>query len=294
MQPKMETFGFLFDIERRLVGAMEKYGLRACRLAIGVVFIWFGILKPFGLSPADQLVRDVTFWAPIPNFVTVLGIWEVVIGLCFLYRPLIRLGLLLMFLHMPGTILPFFLVPDRCWHVFPFALSLEGQYIVKNLVLVAAALVIGGKIRYRMNEVAPFASEQFLTLLNHGSWIGLKAGAILIEQGEHHKYLYYLFDGRANVLVDGRVAASLERGQFVGEMSFLTNEGAGATVIAAEPLRLVRWSKADLSKRLKEEPQLMDALQVVICRDLVGKLRQKQPLAATPQPAAGRRVVSPV
>lgn len=262
--------------ERSVIGLMEKYGLRACRLAIGVIFIWFGILKPLGLSPADQLVRDVTFWMPIPHFVFVLGLWEVAIGLCFLFQPFIRLGLVLLFLHMPGTALPFVLLPEQCWKVFPYALTLEGQYIVKNLVLVAAALVVGGKVRRRLDEVqriAPFKGEGFMSLLNHGTWLDIEAGTALIQQGENHDYLYYIVAGNAKVVIDGRVVVNLAAGQLIGEMSYLTRQGAGATVLAAESMRLVRWSKRQLATLDKEQPDLMEALQAAICQDLVGKLR---------------------
>ena len=274
---KRSTVSQWFDeLELRIIGWMEKSGMLALRIALGIVFIWFGVLKPFGLSPADKLVRDVTYWSPIPHFVFVLGIWEIAIGLCFLYKPLLRLGLLLLFLHMPGTALPFLLLPERCWQVFPYALTLEGQYIVKNLVLVAAALVIGGKIRHRMKGFIPFASDEFMTLLNYGSWCHADAGEVLVERGEDPEYLYFIYGGRAEVQVDGEVVATLVPNQFVGEMSFLTKEPASATVIASEPLRLIRWSRTKLSTLLSEQPKLLLALQATISLDLLAKLRSNE------------------
>jgi hypothetical protein len=77
----------------------------------------------------------------------VLGAWEVLIGVSLLYRPLIRLGILLLFLQMPGTFLPIVLLPDVVYTVFPYGLTVEGQYIVKNLVIIGAALVVGGQVR---------------------------------------------------------------------------------------------------------------------------------------------------
>ncbi|CAM2007321.1 Crp/Fnr family transcriptional regulator [Acanthopleuribacter pedis] len=279
--------------ERHVIGLMEKNGLRACRLAIGIIFIWFGMLKPLGLSPADQLVRDVTFWIPIPHFVFLLGLWEVAIGVCFLFQPLTRFGVALLFMHMPGTVLPFFLLPEQCWRVFPHALTLEGQYIVKNLVLVAAALVVGGKVRRHRDDVqrlAPFTGEGFLSLLNHGTWIDIAPGTTLIRQGEHHDYLYYLAAGRGSVEIDGRPVAELSAGQLIGEMSYLTRQGAGATVKAAEAMRLVRWSKLHLAKLQREQPDLLEALQAAICQDLVCKLQQRPVIAeAGSQPPRNRR-----
>jgi len=64
-----------------------------------------------------------------------------------LYRPLIRAAVFLLFLQMPGTMLPLILLPDVCFTTFPYGLTMEGQYIIKNLVLIGAALVVGGTVR---------------------------------------------------------------------------------------------------------------------------------------------------
>jgi hypothetical protein len=77
----------------------------------------------------------------------VLGCWEAAIGICLLLPSLVRWGLILLFLHLPGTLLPFFFIPNECFLQFPFALTLEGQYVVKNLVLASAALAVA--VRYR-------------------------------------------------------------------------------------------------------------------------------------------------
>lgn len=125
---------------------MNLYGRRLLRYALALIFIWFGALKPLETGPANDLVRRTIYWLPPDVFLPILGWWEVAIGVCLLFRPLLRLGLLLLFLQMPGTFLPFVIAPELCFEDFPFVLTLEGQYIVKNLVLLGAALVIGGTI----------------------------------------------------------------------------------------------------------------------------------------------------
>jgi uncharacterized membrane protein YkgB len=125
---------------------MNLYGRRILRYALAIIFIWFGALKPLDASPANDLVRRTIYWFPPEVFLPILGWWEVAIGVCFLFRPLLRIGLFLLFLQMPGTFLPLVILPERCFERFPFVLTMEGQYIVKNLVLIAAALVIGGTI----------------------------------------------------------------------------------------------------------------------------------------------------
>jgi hypothetical protein len=77
----------------------------------------------------------------------VLAVWEMAIGLGLIFNIFMRLTLLLLFLQMPGTALPLVILPDAVWTVFPYGLTLEGQYIIKNLVLIGAGLVIGGTVR---------------------------------------------------------------------------------------------------------------------------------------------------
>jgi uncharacterized membrane protein YkgB len=127
---------------------MEKAGMPFLRLAIGVVFIWFGALKTVGeLSPAYDLVAKTVYWLTPEIIVPLLGLWEVAIGIAFIFTPLTRAAILLLALQMPGTFLPLILLPEVCFNVFPFGLTLEGQYIVKNLVIIGSALVIGSRVQ---------------------------------------------------------------------------------------------------------------------------------------------------
>jgi uncharacterized membrane protein YkgB len=128
-------------------GWMSKYGMLYLRVSLAVVFIWFGALKPLGISPAEGLVRRTVYFFDPDFFIPILGIWEVLIGIFMLFRPTIRASIFLLYLQMPGTMLPLVLLPDVCFTVFPYGLTLEGQYIIKNLILISAGLVIGGTVR---------------------------------------------------------------------------------------------------------------------------------------------------
>ncbi|MGM0604259.1 MAG: hypothetical protein ACQETB_01165 [Halobacteriota archaeon] len=140
------------EIDRTITEWMNAWGTRVLRAALGVVFVWFGGLKVVGGSPAADLVARTVYVFPADVIVPVLGVWEVLIGVCLLYRPLIRLGILLLFIQMPGTFLPIVLLPDVVFVTFPYALTVEGQYIVKNLVIIGAALVVGGTLRGTTDE----------------------------------------------------------------------------------------------------------------------------------------------
>ena len=138
----------LAQLDRRIAATMDDIGPWLLRISLAIVFIWFGILKPLGLSTANELVARTVVWFPPKIFIPILGIWEVTIGVCMLIKPLNRLGILLLLLQMPGTMLPLFLLPDVCFTA-PFVPTLEGQYIIKNLVLISAAIVVGGAVRGR-------------------------------------------------------------------------------------------------------------------------------------------------
>lgn len=144
----MSKLQAIFDaIDPIIAGWMHRYGHLILRISLGVIFIWFGLLKPFGQSPANDLVASTVYWFDPEVFIPVLGWWEVLIGVCLLIRPLIRVAIFLLFLQIGGTFLPLVILPEVCFKQFPFVLTLEGQYIIKNLLIISAALVIGGTVR---------------------------------------------------------------------------------------------------------------------------------------------------
>ena len=135
------------NIDLQITSWMDKYCQFLMRISLALIFIWFGALKPLGLSPEEELIKRTVYWLPPEAFLPVLGCWEFAIGVCLLYRPWLRIALLLLLIELPGTFLPLLLLPDICFTRFPFGLSIEGQYIIKNLFLVSAAFVIGSKVR---------------------------------------------------------------------------------------------------------------------------------------------------
>ena len=132
---------FYFSFSEKI----EKYSIIIMRIALAIVYIWFGGLKIIGISPAGDLVEQTVFWFKPQIFIPVLGICEVIIGLGLLIKRFVPITLLLLLLHMIATLFPLFILTDACFDTFPYRPTLVGQYIIKNLVLVAGALVIAGK-----------------------------------------------------------------------------------------------------------------------------------------------------
>lgn len=134
-------------IDQRIAGVMEKYGVLLLRVSLGLIFLWFGFLKIVGVSEANELASRTVYWIRPEIFIPILAVWEMLIGIGLLFRPFVRGALFLLLLQMPGTFLPLVLLPDVCWIQAPWAPTLEGQYIIKNLVLISAAIVVGGTVR---------------------------------------------------------------------------------------------------------------------------------------------------
>lgn len=132
---------------------MATHGITLTRIALGVVFLWFGAIKFVpGWSPAEELagrtIERITFGAvPAEVGVPILAAWESLIGIGLLAGRFLRVTLLLLFAQMPGTLLPLVLFPAETFTAFPYAPTMEGQYIIKNLVLIGAAIVVGATVR---------------------------------------------------------------------------------------------------------------------------------------------------
>lgn len=132
---------------------MAQYGIIFLRYSIGFIFIWFGGLKFFpGLSPAEELALsaiDVLTFGLIPVAAAqiLLALFEVSIGLLLISGKFIRFTILLLLIQMTGTMSPIILFPELVFTKIPYALTIEGQYIFKNFVVISAALVIGATAR---------------------------------------------------------------------------------------------------------------------------------------------------
>lgn len=121
---------------------------RLLRWAIGINYFWFGALKFFeGLSPAENLAKDtirILIFGLIPDATNLLllTIWEVVIGILFLSGFFVRFGAIAAVIHMVFTFMPLFFFPEVSFSHAPYGFTIVGQYIVKNLVFLAALIVI--------------------------------------------------------------------------------------------------------------------------------------------------------
>jgi uncharacterized membrane protein YkgB len=140
-------------LDKKITNWMADNAIRLIRISIGIIFFWFGFLKFFpGVSPAETLAVQTIDTITLGIFSEQLIIYglaalESIIGLLLIFNLFLREALLLLFVQMIGTITPLFLYPSEVFTAVPYGLTLEGQYIVKNLVIISGALAIGATVR---------------------------------------------------------------------------------------------------------------------------------------------------
>jgi len=135
-------------IEKSIDRFGAEYGKSLLRISIGIVFLWFGVLKFFpGVSPAEGLAGETIEILSLGfigagTAVFILAIWETILGIGFITGWFFRPIVILLWFHMAGTFTPLILDPSVAFQHTPFVPTLEGQYIIKNLVIISAALVL--------------------------------------------------------------------------------------------------------------------------------------------------------
>jgi uncharacterized membrane protein YkgB len=135
----------LFQLDQLLLDTLRRWSITALRLALGSVFLWFGALKVFGSSPVASLIQETYTFMPISIFMLILGIWEMVIGIGIILKRALRFVLILLGIHLIGTFTAIGFNPGIFFvQGIPFCLTVDGEFVIKNVVLMTAALVIAG------------------------------------------------------------------------------------------------------------------------------------------------------
>lgn len=144
----------VFDrLDEGAVRFMTQYGVLLLRVSLGITFVWFGALKVFDVSPVSDLVASTVYWVPPAFFVPFLGYWEILVGLGLITGLFLRVTLLFFLMQMAGTFLVLIVKPDVAFQFGnPLLLTVEGEFVVKNLVLISGGLVVGSTVRRRQGR----------------------------------------------------------------------------------------------------------------------------------------------
>ena len=142
MNPKLDS------LDRTVIGALRRWSVPALRVSLGIVFVWFGALKVFDVTPVTDLVADTVYWVDPDWFVPVLGIAETAIGIGLLFGVFLRIVIGAMIAQLLGTFLVLVVQPDLAFQDGNILLlTTEGEFVIKNLVLLTAGMVVGATVR---------------------------------------------------------------------------------------------------------------------------------------------------
>ena len=155
----------IYKVDSLSIKYMKIASIPAIRLSFGIIFFWFGILKPLHLSPAESLLKATVVWLPFGSpeqWLIAIGLWEVIIGIFFLFEKTTKLAIILLLIQMVGTFMPLIFLTDVTFQSGNFLLpTMEGQYIIKNLMIISAALVLGGQTNRKKtkNRLTPLTEQ---------------------------------------------------------------------------------------------------------------------------------------
>lgn len=140
----------LRTLDDRAVVVLRAISLPLLRLAIGAVFIWFGALKVANATPVADFVANTVPWFDRAWVLPALGLFEVAIGLAMIAGRFLTLVCAALVAHLTGTFLSLIMQPDVTFKDGnPLMLTTEGEFVVKNLVFIAAGLVIAARFNRR-------------------------------------------------------------------------------------------------------------------------------------------------
>jgi uncharacterized membrane protein YkgB len=148
-------------IDSFLIPWLRRWSLPVLRVSLGMVFVWFGALKVFGVTPVFDLVAATVYWVDPDWFVPTLGVAEILIGIGLIGGWLLRWVLLAFVAQMVGTALVFVTLPEVAFQDSnPLRLTVEGEFVIKNLVLLAAGLVVGATIKPQKSQESRVKSQE--------------------------------------------------------------------------------------------------------------------------------------
>jgi uncharacterized membrane protein YkgB len=134
------------SFDKKIIQYLRRYSHKLHRVSLGFFFIWMGLLKVIGYKTNTEIIAHSIYWGDPLVMVYVLGSWELLIGIFFMIRPLVRIALLFLILRIPGILMAFILKMDTCFIHFPLAPTVEGQFLIKDLTIFFAALAIAASL----------------------------------------------------------------------------------------------------------------------------------------------------
>ncbi len=155
---KKDLNAHLEHFDSKLISFSSRFAVGAAQIGLAIIFLWFGVLKLIGESSVHELIVElVSVLSPTLNgdaFVIGIGVLEILIALTIIDKDLLRLSLVFLLLHLVLVSLPLFALPEITWNAFLIP-TLEGQYILKNILIITAAMGILASQKHLKDHFVP-------------------------------------------------------------------------------------------------------------------------------------------
>ena len=147
------VFAWVERTEQAVLDVLARYGILALRLSLAFVYVAFGALKIVGLSPVADLVASMVPFLPAETAVIAMGVFEVVVGALLAVGVFVPWVAAAQVVHLLGTFLVFLIHPALTYSDGnPLALTVVGEFIAKNVVLIAGLFVVAAFSRRRVRD----------------------------------------------------------------------------------------------------------------------------------------------
>jgi hypothetical protein len=198
----------------------------------------------------------------------------------YLLKDILWLRVLTIFSCFTGIVFNYFVPSEPLWTVIYWNIV----FAIINIVHIAILIKERTGVHFSEEEQGlhetlfkNFAPFEFMKLMRVGQWLVAKPGDVLAVEQKPIDAVMLIYNGLAGVERNGKEVARLKDGNFIGEVSFITEGTATATVRALEPTRYVAWPKAAVRSLLNRNPSMRFAMQSVLSTDLSKKLARRAP-----------------
>ena len=200
--------------------------------------------------------------------------------LAYLVKDILWLRMLTILACIAGIIFNYFVPAAPLWAV----INWNVVFIVINVVQILIIIKERSGVDFTDEEkelyqtlFKNFAPFEFMKLLRLGKWLHAKEGQLLAVEEQRLESVMLIYNGLVSVETNGEQIAQLKDGSLVGEMSFITDGAATATVRALQPTRYLSWSKEEMRDLLKRNPNMRLAMETVFSADMTKKLMRPSP-----------------
>lgn len=200
--------------------------------------------------------------------------------LAYLLKDILWLRMLTILSCFAGIAFNYFVPATPLWTVIYWNVL----FAIINIVQIAIIIKERSGVHFSEEEkelhdtlFKNFAPFEFMKLMRIGKWLEAKPGEVLAVEQQSLDAVMLIYNGLARVEKDGKELAQLKDGNFIGEVSFITEGTATATVRALTPTRYIAWPKAAVKALLNRNPSMRFAMQAMLSTDLSKKLMRRAP-----------------